>query len=132
MRRIVLACALSALAVAAGTADARPNAARSWATPQIQAVVDAGFLGTSVQGFRPDDPLTWDVDVRGAGRLALTLREGREAAYLYRRLATLDRDAAAPGDVDDLEWRGVPREPFERLCARLGFESIPGRVHRWA
>ena len=23
----------------------------------------------------PDDPLTWDVDVRGAGRLALTLRD---------------------------------------------------------
>ena len=46
MRRIVLACALSALAVAAGTAEARPNAARSWATPQIHTVVDAGFLGT--------------------------------------------------------------------------------------
>jgi hypothetical protein len=72
------------------------------------------------------------VDVRGAGRLALSLRDGREAAYLYRRLATLDRDANAPGTVDDLAWGGVPREPFELLCARLGFESIPGRVHRWA
>jgi 5'-3' exonuclease len=80
----------------------------------------------------PDDPLTWDVDVRGAGRLALALRDGREAAYLYRRLATLDRDANAPGTLDDLAWDGVPREPFELLCARLGFESIPGRVHRWA
>jgi 5'-3' exonuclease len=80
----------------------------------------------------PDDPLTWDVDVRGAGRLAVALRDGREAAYLYRRLATLDRDANAPGSVDDLAWGGVPREPFELLCARLGFESIPGRVHRWA
>ena len=27
--------------------------------PQIQAVVDAGLLGTSVEGFRPDDPLVW-------------------------------------------------------------------------
>jgi 5'-3' exonuclease len=80
----------------------------------------------------PDDPLAWDVDVRGAGRLALTLRQGRDEAYLYRRLATLNRDSDAPGSVDDLAWAGVPREPFEALCAELGFDSIPGRVHRWA
>jgi 5'-3' exonuclease len=80
----------------------------------------------------PEDPLTWDVDVRGAGRLAVALRQGRDEAYLYRQLATLNRDSDAPGDVDDLEWQGVPRAPFEALCAALGFESIPGRVHRWA
>jgi 5'-3' exonuclease len=80
----------------------------------------------------PDDPLTWDVDVRGAGRLAVTLRQGRDEAYLYRRLATLNRDSDAPGDVDDLAWQGVPRAPFEALCVALGFESIPARVHRWA
>jgi hypothetical protein len=72
------------------------------------------------------------VDVRGAGRLAVALRQGRDEAYLYRRLATLNRDSDAPGDVADLEWHGVPRAPFETLCAALGFESIPGRVHRWA
>jgi 5'-3' exonuclease len=80
----------------------------------------------------PTDPLTWDVDVRGAGRLARTLRERWDEVQLYRRLATLNRDAAAPGTLDDLAWGGVLREPFEMLCARLGFESIPGRVHRWA
>lgn len=80
----------------------------------------------------PDDPLTWDVDVRGAGRLAVTLREQRDTAYLYRRLARLNLDSDAPGDVDDLRWQGVPRAPFEALCTELGFDSIPGRVHRWA
>ena len=80
----------------------------------------------------PDDPLSWDVDIRGAGRLALTLRDRWDEVQLYRRLATLNRDANAPGAVDDLAWQGVPREPFELLCAELGFESIPGRVHRWA
>jgi 5'-3' exonuclease len=80
----------------------------------------------------PDDPLTWDVDVRGAGKLAVTLRQHRDEAFLYRRLATLGLDADAPGDVDDLAWDGVPRAPFEALCAELGFDSIPGRVHRWA
>jgi 5'-3' exonuclease len=80
----------------------------------------------------PDDAVAWEVDVRGAGRLALTLRQHREEAYLYRRLATLNLDADAPGSVDDLAWSGVPRARFEALCAELGFESIPDRVHRWA
>jgi 5'-3' exonuclease len=80
----------------------------------------------------PDDPLTWDVDVRGAGRLATTFHQQREEAFLYRRLARLGTNADAPEDVDDLAWPGVLREPFEALCAELGFESIPARVHRWA
>ncbi len=80
----------------------------------------------------PDDPLTWDVDVRGAGRLATTFRQQRDEAFLYRRLATLGTNADAPDTVDDLAWVGVLREPFEALCAELGFESIPARVHRWA
>ncbi|HET9560074.1 MAG TPA: flap endonuclease, partial [Actinomycetota bacterium] len=60
------------------------------------------------------------------------LRQARDEAYLYRRLARLNLDADAPGAVDDLAWEGVPRAPFEALCAELGFESIPARVHRWA
>jgi 5'-3' exonuclease len=80
----------------------------------------------------PDDPLTWDVDVRGAGRLAMTLRQHRDEALLYRRLAVLNLDAAAAGSLETLAWGGVPRAPFEALCTQLGFESIPGRVHRWA
>jgi cell wall-associated NlpC family hydrolase len=74
MRRIAIACALSALAIAAGTADARPNAARSWAAPQIRAVVDAGLLGTSVEGFRPDDPLVWSEFGTVLGTLAVPFR----------------------------------------------------------
>lgn len=80
----------------------------------------------------PDDPLTWDVDVRGAGRLATTFRRHRDEAFLFRHLATLNVDSTAPGGISDLAWAGVPRASFEALCAELGFESIPGRVHRWA
>lgn len=80
----------------------------------------------------PDDPLTWEVDVRGTGRLAATLRQRRDEALLYRRLAILGTDSDAPGTLADLAWRGVPREPFLALCAEFGFESVPGRVHRWA
>jgi cell wall-associated NlpC family hydrolase len=60
MGRIALACVVSAVALAAGgTAGAQPNAAPSWAAPQIQAVVASGLMATTVEGFRPDDPLTW-------------------------------------------------------------------------
>jgi cell wall-associated NlpC family hydrolase len=56
MRRLaLLSCAIAL--VIAGTAGAQP-AGPSWATPQIQAVVDAGFMAPSVGEFRPDDPLT--------------------------------------------------------------------------
>ena len=80
----------------------------------------------------PDDPLTWEVDVRGTGRLAANLRQHRDEALLYRRLAILGTDSDAPGTLADLAWRGVPREAFLALCTEFGLESVPGRVHRWA
>ena len=49
------------------SAPGATGAARvSWADPQIQVVVDAGLMGTSVADFRPDDPLL-------AGELATVL-----------------------------------------------------------
>jgi 5'-3' exonuclease len=80
----------------------------------------------------PDSAAEWEVPIRGAGALAATLRDGRAEALLYRRLATLNTDADVEGELDDIEWRGVPRAEFEALCAELGFESVVGRVHRWA
>ena len=80
----------------------------------------------------PASPLDWEVPLRNAVRLGATLREQLSDALLYRRLATLNRDAPISGGLDDLEWRGVEREPFQRLCAELGFETIGQRVHRWA
>ncbi|HEX6128089.1 MAG TPA: 5'-3' exonuclease H3TH domain-containing protein [Candidatus Limnocylindria bacterium] len=80
----------------------------------------------------PDAAADWDVVVRGAATLAATLRHHRAEALLYRRLATLNTDAAIGGDLGALEWRGVPRAEFESLCAELGFEGVIARVHRWA
>jgi 5'-3' exonuclease len=81
----------------------------------------------------PPSVLDWQVDIRNASRLAATLAEhGREAA-LYRTLATLKRDSAlATASLDDLEWRGVPRDKFVALCEELGFDTVRERVHRWA
>jgi 5'-3' exonuclease len=79
----------------------------------------------------PDSVRAWDVAVRGAASLALTLRERRQEALLYRELATLRTDAPIPqADPDELRWRGVDRGAFEALARRLRaprlLERLPG------
>ncbi|MEA2650726.1 MAG: hypothetical protein QOI85_447 [Chloroflexota bacterium] len=82
----------------------------------------------------PPSALDWEVPLRNASRLAATLDQHRAEALLYRRLATLNRDAdiAATATLDDLAWRGVPRAEFVALCEELGFDTVRERVHRWA
>jgi cell wall-associated NlpC family hydrolase len=59
MRRLALLACATVLLAGSGVAGAQPSAARSWAAPQIQAVVSSGLMGPSVESFRPDDALTW-------------------------------------------------------------------------
>ena len=80
----------------------------------------------------PDDPGRWEVQVRGAERLAASLAERREEVTLYRTLTTLRRDVPLAESLDDLEWRGVPRTLFLELCDELGFDNVRTRPHRWA
>jgi 5'-3' exonuclease len=83
----------------------------------------------------PESVLDWEVDVRNAGRLAITLAERRDEALLYRTLATLKRDSdlgQTTRSLEDLEWHGVPRARFVALCEELGFDTVRERVHRWA
>ena len=80
----------------------------------------------------PRDPSQWEVAVRGADKLAVTLRDRMGDALLFRRLATLRRDVPLPQMLEELRWRGVPRDPWLQLCDELGFESLKERPHRWA
>ena len=83
----------------------------------------------------PASALDWEVPVRNASRLAATLDQQRADALLYRRLATLNRDARiddVTATLDDLAWAGVPREEFLALCEELGFDTVRERVHRWS
>ncbi len=83
----------------------------------------------------PASVLEWEVDIRNASRLAATLEQQRDDAFLYRRLATLNRDARiddVSGTLDELAWAGVPRAEFVALCDELGFDTVRERVHRWA
>ena len=76
----------------------------------------------------PADPLDWDANVRGASKLNLTLREQWEAALLFRRIATVERDCDV-GAVDDWEWTG-PAD-LDAL-AKLTNEAVVGRARQLA
>src|SRR5262249_57984371 len=58
----------------------------------------------------PPDSAQWGVTVRGADRLAATLREQTERALLFRRLATLRLDVPLPQTAEGLRWNGAHRE----------------------
>ena len=77
----------------------------------------------------PRSAFDWPAAVRGAPRLAKALNEHREAAALYRRLATLDCDVPLAERLVDLEWQGADREAFDRLAERLG--GIAMQPQRW-
>jgi len=79
----------------------------------------------------PVEAAEWEVTVRGAEKLAATLREYVQEVYLYRELTTLRLDVPIAETLDDLEWHGVPREVFEAFCRRLGLDPDAIRVHRW-
>jgi 5'-3' exonuclease len=70
----------------------------------------------------PLDGRGWPGDVRGADRLAATLRARLGDVLLYRELATLRRDVPLLESVDDLRYRG-PDE--SRLGQILGSEAQP-------
>jgi hypothetical protein len=79
----------------------------------------------------PDDVAEWEPDlrrsVRSAPKLAARLAAEREAANLFRVLATLRVDRSLLAGVDALGWRG-PTESFEDMCVYLRDPSLAGRV----
>lgn len=79
----------------------------------------------------PDDPLEWEVKVRGAERLAGVLRAERENALLYRQLATLRLDVPLKLSLESLAWRGADRNRLLSLCEELGERRLVERVTRW-
>ncbi|ATB30308.1 5'-3' exonuclease [Melittangium boletus] len=80
----------------------------------------------------PPDAAAWTVRPRGADKLAATLRERREDALLYRRLATVVTDAPLRESLEDLAWTGVPRARYLAWCESLGLNTLRSRPKRWA
>jgi hypothetical protein len=79
----------------------------------------------------PDDVRDWDEGlrrtVRSAPKLAERLAADREAAVLFRVLATLRIDRSLLANVDELEWRG-PGPEFAAVCDSLRERSLAARL----
>jgi len=80
----------------------------------------------------PDDHEQWKLDglttLRGAEKLAKTLRENREQAALFRTLATLVQDVPV-GSVDSWKWTGATPE-FADLLKEFGATHLLDRLER--
>lgn len=79
----------------------------------------------------PDDPLLWDVKVRGAKSMGERLASARGALPLYKELATLRLDAPITEGLDDLEWLGTRRTAFSSICGELGFDQLMSAPTKW-
>ena len=114
------------LALVGDAADGYPGVPR-WGSKSAAAVLAVyGHLEAI-----PDRESEWRVTVRGASALAASLREHREEAYLYRRLATLRVDVPLEQHVDDLRWQGARRAELIEICRDIDDEGFLERVSRW-
>lgn len=90
-----------------------------------------GAFGT-LDGIRDAAVGTWPGSVRGADRLAATLREHWQDALLFRDLATLRTDVPLETlGPDALRWQGADPEAWPAFCERWGLPGLLGRPHRW-
>jgi 5'-3' exonuclease len=101
------------LALVGDAADGYPGLP-GWGAKSSAAVL-ARFL--HIESI-PADWREWHVNAANASALAQTLSREREAAMLFRTLATLRTDIALFESVDELEWHG-PKPGFEALGAQL-------------
>ena len=99
------------LALVGDAADGYPGL-RGWGAKSTAAVL-ARF--GHIEDI-PADWRTWGVNATSPAALARTLEENRDAALLFRTLATLRTDVPTFGDVNELEWTG-PRPEFAALAA---------------
>jgi 5'-3' exonuclease len=103
------------LLAAYGRVEAIPDDAAAWT------VAEVGTDGTPTGRLRP-------IGVRGAERLAASLRASRRELALYKTLATLRADCPIACDVDALAWRGPDRDALGALCVELGVEPDAVRL----
>jgi 5'-3' exonuclease len=79
----------------------------------------------------PASAAAWFVKPRGALQLAATLAERRDEALLYRKLATLVETAPVATSLDEVRFRGVPREAFVAWCDEVGSTTLRTAPRRW-
>jgi len=82
----------------------------------------------------PASHADWNLPgLRGAEKLATTLRNQRDLALLFRRIATIGTGTGVPdpdvGSVDEWRWQG-PQEDFAEMATRLDAPALVARARR--
>ncbi|HEY0519592.1 MAG TPA: 5'-3' exonuclease H3TH domain-containing protein [Ilumatobacteraceae bacterium] len=114
------------LALVGDTADGYPGLA-GWGAKSASAVL--AKFGSIIDV--PASSRDWGLPaLRGADKLAVTLRDNLELALLFRRIATIETDVEV-GEVDDWRWQG-PTEGFAGVAERLGAPHLVERAERLA
>lgn len=115
------------LALVGDTADGFPGLP-GWGAKSAAAVL-ARY--ERLEGIPPSEN-DWDLvpPVRGAAKLAATLRDRFDDALLFRRIATVVTNVAV-GTVDDWRWTG-PTAQFSEVASRLGADELVRRAERAA
>ena len=114
------------LALVGDTADGFPGL-KGWGAKSTATVLSRWQMVEAI----PDDENLWEVKVRGATKLAATLREGREDAALFKDLATLRTNAPVGKDPEGWRWNG-PKGSFAKVAAQLRAENLAARAERLA
>jgi 5'-3' exonuclease len=114
------------LALVGDSADGFPGLA-GWGAKSAATVL---ARWTHVEDI-PPDPEAWEVTVRSAAKLAITLEECHQDALLFKELATLRIDRSLLGSVEDLRWRG-PTSDFARLCDDMDAAGLARRAEALA
>ena len=111
------------LALVGDTADGIPGVPR-WGAKSAGAVLAEYVHLEDI----PHSASDWRVKVRGAEALSQSLEAMRDAALLYRRLATLRRDVPLTEELNDLRFVGAPEAQLLPLCEELGELSVLERL----
>ena len=114
------------LALVGDTADGYPGLA-GWGAKSTATVLAKFGSITEIPASSRD----WGLPaLRGAEKLAVTLRDQFELALLFRRIATIEVDVPV-GRVDDWQWKG-PTTGFTALAKQLGAPHLAERAQRLA
>ena len=114
------------LALVGDTADGYPGIV-GWGAKSAAAVLAKFGSITAI----PPSSGDWGLPaLRGAAKLAVTLRDDFELALLFRRIATIEVDVPV-GRVDDWRWAG-PTDDFAAMADRLGAPHLVARAARLA
>jgi 5'-3' exonuclease len=110
------------LALVGDAADGYPGLA-GWGAKSTAAVL-ARFAHLETI---PDDWRTWNANVANPASLARTWLRDRDAAFLFRTLATLRTDVPLFESVEELRWQG-PTPAFASFAARFDAAVIQPRT----